>query len=86
MVGIAGATMARKVKGRPGGGRDDVPVKIDRALAYKLKAIATHKGVPLAAILSELAEGPVDRAYLRMLKDLESKGEGEVPKGKGKPR
>jgi hypothetical protein len=65
-------TMA-KPKGRPKTSeRDDVTVKLDRALVGKAKLIATHRGVPVAELLSDLAKGPVDKAYAVMLRELEA--------------
>jgi hypothetical protein len=67
-------TMARP-KGRPKRSeRDDVTVKVDRTLIGKAKLIATHQGVPVAELLTELLRVPVDRAYAQMLRDLEGKG------------
>jgi hypothetical protein len=53
--------------------RDDVTVKLDRTLVGKAKLVATHRGVPVAELLSELARAPLDRAYAQMLRDLEGK-------------
>lgn len=62
-------------KGRPKrSDRDDVTVKIDRTVKGKAEKVATHLGKPLAEVLSEMLRAPVDRAYLRMLRDLEEKG------------
>jgi hypothetical protein len=63
------AVMAKA--GRPSKGRDDVTVKIDRALAGKLKHLAIHRGLSVAEVLSELVRVPVDRAYAQMLRELE---------------
>jgi hypothetical protein len=61
-----------KPKGRPRRSeRDDVAVKIDRTVVGKAKLIATHKGIPLAELLTELLTAPVDRAYMAMVRDLE---------------
>ena len=57
--------------GRPSKGRDDVTVKIERALASKVKHLAVHRGVSVAEVLSELSRVPIDRAYAAMLRDLE---------------
>jgi hypothetical protein len=62
-----------KRPGRPkSSNRDDVTVKIDRTVKGKAELIATHRGVPLAELLSDLLQGPVDRAYLQMLRELEA--------------
>lgn len=56
--------------------RQDVTVKVDRVLVGKAKLIATHRGVPVAELLSDLLAVPIDRAYAQMLRDLEPrKGE-----------
>jgi hypothetical protein len=63
-----------KPKGRPKRSeRDDVTVKIDRALVGKAKLIATHQGVPVAELLSDLVKGPLDKTYAMMLRELEAK-------------
>ena len=63
-----------KPKGRPKRSeRNDVTVKLDRTLVGKAKLIATHRGIPVAELLSELLRVPVDRAYAQMLRELEGK-------------
>jgi hypothetical protein len=67
-----------KAKGRPKRSeRDDVTVKVDRTLVGKAKLIATHQGIPVAELLTELLRAPIDKAYAQMLRDLESKGGGK---------
>lgn len=67
-------TMA-KPKGRPKtSDRNDVTIRIDRALASMVKAIAMKRGVSAAEVLSELAEGSVSKAYAAMLRELDAKG------------
>jgi hypothetical protein len=66
-----------KPKGRPKRSeRNDVSVKVDRTLVGKAKLIATHRGIPLAELLTELLGAPVDRAYAQMLRELEARGKG----------
>lgn len=73
MVGLEIPSMA-KGRGRPKTSeRDDATVKMDRTLLGKAKLIATHKGIPVAQLLSELLQAPVDKAYAQMLRDLEGK-------------
>jgi hypothetical protein len=65
--------------GRPKGkrsDRDDVSVKIARSLASKAKLVAAHRGVPAAALLSGMLEGPIDRAYAAMLRELDAREGG----------
>ncbi len=69
-----GTTMARP-KGKRSE-RDDVAVKLDRAVVGKAKAVATHLGISVAECLSDLAKGPVDKAYAQMLRDLEGRQGG----------
>jgi hypothetical protein len=69
---MAGATVAR-TKAKPAG-RNDVAVKLDRAVVGKARLIATHKDVSVAELLTELVRGPVDKAYAVMLRELEGKG------------
>lgn len=66
----SGATMAR-VKGRKSE-RDDVAVKIDRAIVGKARMIATHEGSNVAELLSELLRPLIDKRYAQMLRSLEA--------------
>jgi hypothetical protein len=62
-----------KPKGRPKTSeRDDVTVKIDRALVGMAKLIATRQGTTVAELLSEMLKAPLDRAYGQMLRELEA--------------
>jgi hypothetical protein len=73
MDSAMGTTMAR-VKGKRSE-RDDVAVKIDRKIVGKARLIATHRGISVAELLSEMLTAPVDKAYAQMLRDLEKGGE-----------
>jgi hypothetical protein len=66
-------TMA-KSKGRPRTDRDDVTIRVGRPLASKLRAIATDKGVTVGEIADELCAGAVDKAYAKMLRELDKEG------------
>jgi hypothetical protein len=68
----AGATMAR-VKGKKSV-RDDVAVKVDRTIVGKARLIATHRGISVAELLSEILGTPIDKAYAQMLRELDAKG------------
>ena len=62
-----------KAKGRPKlSERDDVTIKFDRTIANKAKMVALHRGISAAELLSELARGPVDKAYAQMLRELDA--------------
>jgi hypothetical protein len=62
-----------KARGRPKRSeRDDVTVKLDRALVAKAKLIAAHRGSNVAELLSELLRAPIDRAYAQMVRELEA--------------
>jgi hypothetical protein len=75
MDGVAEMPMAKaKGKGKRSE-REDVAVKIDRALVGKARLIATHRGVSVAELLSEMLRAPVDKAYAVMLRELEA-GQG----------
>ena len=74
MLVIEDQAVAKK-RGRPKTSeRHDVTVKVDRRLVGKAKLIATHRGISVAELLTELLDGPVDRAYVAMLRELEGKG------------
>ena len=65
--------MAKKKLGRPSTNRDDVTVKLDRALATKVKLLATHLDKPVGEVLANLLSSSLDRAYSTMLRELEAK-------------
>jgi len=71
-VGLERSEMTR-TRGRPRSDRDDVSAKLDRSIVGKAKLIATHRGVPAAELMSKLLQGPIDKAYAVMIRDLESK-------------
>lgn len=60
-----------KTRGRPPLERDDVTIKVERAIASQAKAIAESKGKPVAEIVSEILRAPIAKAYAQMLRDLE---------------
>lgn len=53
--------------------RDDVAVKIDRAVVSKAKLIAAHRGKSVAQLLSEILAAPIDRQYAEMIRELEGR-------------
>lgn len=56
--------------GRPKGERDDVPVKLDRALVDRARVIAAYRRTTLADLLSTLLKGPIDKAHSQMASEL----------------
>lgn len=56
-------------------GRDDQAVKLDRKLAGMAKLIATRQGVTTAELLSEMLRAPIERAYAKLVLDLEGRPE-----------
>lgn len=72
-MGLAAGTTMARVKGKRSE-RDDVAVKIDRKIVGKARLIATHRGISVAELLSDLLETPVDKSYALMLKELDAKG------------
>jgi ribosomal protein L7/L12 len=70
MLVSRGAAMGRP-KGRVSE-RDDVTVKLDRAIVGKAKAIALHRGITVAELLSDAAKPVIDKAYAAMLRELEA--------------
>lgn len=64
--------MAAKKMGRPKGDRDDVTVKIDRKLATRAKVLAGHRGISSAELISTLLQGPLDKAYRQMTKEMDA--------------
>ena len=64
--------MAKRGRGRPKQSeRDDVSVKIDRTLVGKARLVATHRGVTMAELLSDIIKGPLDRYYVQMIRELD---------------
>lgn len=70
MYEATAATMAR-TKGKRSE-RDDVAQKLDRAIVGKARLIATHRGISVAELLSEMLKPHVDKAYAVMLRELEA--------------
>lgn len=64
----------REGAGRPKTGRNDVAVKVDRAVASKARAVAQHLGVPLGEVMTDAARASIDRMYAKMLRELEESG------------
>lgn len=70
-------TMA-KSKGRPKtSGRDDITVKMARKTVSKAKHLASYRGVSVAELLTGLVDGPLDKAYGQMLREIEKRETGE---------
>ena len=65
-----------KPRGRPRSDRDDVTVKVDRAVIEKARHLAMRRRVTLAELLTEILKGPVEKAYAQDVKQmaLEAKG------------
>jgi hypothetical protein len=71
----AEATMARP-KGRRSE-RDDVAIKIDRAVYEKAKLVAFRRHITMAELLTEMLRAPVEKAYLQEIKKLTQGDAGE---------
>jgi hypothetical protein len=73
-------TVAKKKAGRPKGVDNRGPgktVRIDPDLYAKARTVAVRRNLELGPYLSELLEGPVNRDYvavLRELSELEARG------------
>jgi hypothetical protein len=64
-------TMARP-KGRPKKSeRDDVAVKVDRAIAKMAKTIGDIEGISVAEVISETVRDPLTKRYVRLLRAAE---------------
>ena len=68
-MSMAGTAMAAP-KGKRSD-RDDVSVKIDRAVVSKARLIAAHQGITVAELLTTITRSPIDKAYMQMLRELE---------------
>ena len=60
-----------KKMGRPKSGREDISVKIPKAIAQKGKAIAKDRGVSLAEYLEQKLGVLVDKDYAAMLRRID---------------
>lgn len=69
MPTLTGSTMAKKQA--PKSVRDDVAVKIDRGLIEKAKYVVARKRTTLAAYLTEIVRGTIDKDFARAIKDAE---------------
>ncbi|MGO9108584.1 MAG: hypothetical protein ACLP9L_05060 [Thermoguttaceae bacterium] len=72
-----GESVAKTERGRPskpgGQGR---PVRIDPELFNKARIVAMRRGSQIGEYLGTLIEGPVNRDYQRVLKELASEAQG----------
>lgn len=50
--------------------RDDTTVKISTAVYKKAKMVASYRGIPLAELLSDLLEKPVEREYQKVKESM----------------
>ncbi len=55
----------RPGRGRPKTSRDDISVKMDRALAAKAQYLARLKGITLAEFITETLRGVVERDFTK---------------------
>ena len=58
-------SVERPGRGRPKTHRDDISVKMDRALAAKAQYLARLKGITLAEFISETLRAPVERDFAK---------------------
>ena len=71
--------MARK-RGRPkANSRRDAVVKLDVILVGKAQMVAKVKGTSVAEYLSEIIRAPVDRDFLKVMKQMEAESCDDSP-------
>ncbi|HEU5116816.1 MAG TPA: hypothetical protein VFT74_09095 [Isosphaeraceae bacterium] len=51
--------------------RDDIAVKIERTLVDKARLVAARRGTTLAQYLSDLLRGPVEKDFVKTVRELE---------------
>ena len=70
-----------KKRGRPRvGKRRDAVVKLDVTIVGKAQMVAKANGISLAEYLSEMLRGPVDRDFLKVMKQMEAaESDGQLP-------
>jgi hypothetical protein len=61
----------RKGSGRPKSERKDGTARVDIQILGQAQMVAKRRGISLAEYLSDLLRGPVDRDFLREMKELE---------------
>jgi hypothetical protein len=61
-------TKLKRSAGRPPSGRDDVTVKVPRAIARQVKVLSAMRGEPFGQVLAGYLAGPVARDYERVVK------------------
>jgi hypothetical protein len=66
--------MAKRKRGRPRTDRDDVTTKIDREVYNKAFAVARARKVPVAELLSEVLEAPINRLFEQEMRRAAEKG------------
>ena len=59
----------RPGSGRPASGRDDIAVKMDRAIVARARYVAELRSITLAEYLSEGIRATVDRDFDRAVRD-----------------
>lgn len=74
-VGPAISPPPKRPKRRKPAPRREAPIRLDRSIVAKVRAVATHRGEEMTGILAGLLRGPVDRLYRKMLADLDTPAE-----------
>ena len=60
--------------GRPKGERDEISVKLDRALASRIKVLAKGRGESVGEFLFRFLEAPVNKEYAAFMRQMENTG------------
>jgi hypothetical protein len=69
-----------KKRGRPRASeRRDAVVKLDVIIVGKAQMVAKASGISLSEYLSEMLRSPVDRDFLRVMKEMEAAGSDVEP-------
>lgn len=76
VVSIIGLDMAKK-RGRPRSDRNEKVVRIEAGLAVKVQRIADHQGVAFSEAHSTITEAVINRAYAKMLRELDAAEGGD---------
>ncbi len=71
-----GETVAKKQPGRPKKSGEGRLVRINPELFNKARIIAMRRGSQLGEYIGSLIEGPVNRDYQKVLKELSSEAQG----------
>jgi hypothetical protein len=71
MAAVAEMATKRPV-GRPKtSDRDDVTIRVNRAIAHKARVIAAQRQITIAELITEILQQPIDRAFASVVREID---------------